>query len=132
GIRLCNAGLMAIDGRVALELLDAVGHDNAQGEYYLTDVVEIARSRGLAARVVIAPEDEVMGVNDRVQLATAEARFQQARRLAAMRSGVTLVAPETVFFSHDTQIAADVTVEPNVVFGPGVVVEGGAVIHAFS
>lgn len=131
-VTLCNAGLMAIDGRLALALLEAVGSDNAQGEFYLTDVVEIARARGLAARLVVAPEAEVVGVNDRVQLAAAEALFQTARRVQAMRAGVTLVAPETVFFSVDTQLGQDVLVEPHVVFGPGVTVESGAVIHAFS
>jgi bifunctional UDP-N-acetylglucosamine pyrophosphorylase/glucosamine-1-phosphate N-acetyltransferase len=129
---LCNAGLMAISGRLALDLLDAVGASNAQGEFYLTDIVEIARARGHRAAVVTAAEDEVMGVNDRVQLAAAEALFQRGRRLDAMRAGVTLVAPETVFFSYDTRIGQDVLVEPNVVFGPGVVVESGAVVHAFS
>jgi bifunctional UDP-N-acetylglucosamine pyrophosphorylase/glucosamine-1-phosphate N-acetyltransferase len=131
-VRLCNAGLIALDGRVALSLLDAVGADNAAGEYYLPDVVGIARARGLHASVVMAPEAEVMGVNDRVQLAAAEGLFQAGKRLAHMRAGVTLVAPDTVYFSHDTSLAPDVLVEPNVVFGPGVKVDSGAVIHAFS
>jgi bifunctional UDP-N-acetylglucosamine pyrophosphorylase / glucosamine-1-phosphate N-acetyltransferase len=132
GVRLCNAGLMALDGRHALTLLRSIGNANAAGEFYLTDAVEVARREGLRAAVVTAPEAEVMGINDRVQLAAAEALFQQARRVAHMREGVTLVAPETVFFSHDTILAADVLVEPNVVFGPGVRVDSGAVIHAFS
>lgn len=131
-IDLCNAGLMALDGARALELLEAVGSANAQNEFYLTDVVEIARSRGLATTVVEACETEVQGVNTRSQLAKAEAALQERLRAAAMDAGVTLVAPETVFLSADTRIAADVIVEPNVVFGPGVTVETGAVIHAFS
>jgi bifunctional UDP-N-acetylglucosamine pyrophosphorylase/glucosamine-1-phosphate N-acetyltransferase len=131
-IDLCNAGLMAISGKHALSLLDEVGNANAKGEYYLTDVVEIARARGLRAVVLEAPEAEVQGVNTRAQLASAEAAFQQRLRAAAMEAGVTLIAPETVFFSSDTVLQPDVLVEPNVVFGPGVYVESGAVIHAFS
>lgn len=131
-VRLCNAGLMAFDGRHALEVLEAIGNDNAAREYYLTDAVEVAAGRGLRASALTAPESEVMGINDRVQLAQAEAILQARLRERAMRAGVTLVAPETVFLSHDTRLAADVVVEPNVVFGPGVEVDGPAVIHAFS
>ena len=131
-VTLSNAGLMAIDGRRALDLLGAIGTANAQGEYYLTDAVALARASGLATRVVRAPEREVMGVNDRVQLASAEAEIQSRLRDAAMRAGATLVAPDTVFFSHDTRLGRDVVVEPHVVFGPGVVVEDGARIKAFS
>ncbi|MDX6805328.1 bifunctional UDP-N-acetylglucosamine diphosphorylase/glucosamine-1-phosphate N-acetyltransferase GlmU [Terrihabitans rhizophilus] len=131
-IDLCNAGLMAMAGKHALSLLDEVGNANAKGEYYLTDVVEIARARGLKAVVLEAPEAEVQGVNTRAQLASAEAAFQQRLRAAALEAGVTLIAPETVFFSSDTVLQPDVLVEPNVVFGPGVHVESGAVIHAFS
>lgn len=131
-ITLCNAGVMALRGDRALGFLDAVGNANAKGEYYLTDVVAIAANEGDAVAVVTAPETEVQGVNDRAQLAAAERVFQERLRAAALAAGVTLAAPETVFFSHDTSIAADVVVEPHVVFGPGVVVESGAVIHAFS
>jgi bifunctional UDP-N-acetylglucosamine pyrophosphorylase / glucosamine-1-phosphate N-acetyltransferase len=131
-IRLCNAGPMAISGADALALLDSVGSDNRAGELYLTDVVGIAATRGLAASVRIAPEDEVMGVNDRVQLAAAEAVMQRRLREAAMRGGATLIAPDTVFFSHDTRLGRDVLVEPHVVFGRGVAIADGAVIHAFS
>jgi bifunctional UDP-N-acetylglucosamine pyrophosphorylase/glucosamine-1-phosphate N-acetyltransferase len=131
-IRLCNAGLMAIDGRCAPDLLARIGNDNAKGEYYLTDVVELARAVGLATQIVVADETEVLGVNDRVQLARAEAVLQARLRRAAMISGATLVAPETVFLSFDTMLGRDVLVEPHVVFGPGVVVGDGAVIHAFS
>jgi bifunctional UDP-N-acetylglucosamine pyrophosphorylase / glucosamine-1-phosphate N-acetyltransferase len=131
-IRLCNAGPMAIAGADALALLDSVGSDNRAREFYLTDVVAVAAARGLAASARVAPEDEVMGVNDRVQLATAEAAMQGRLREAAMRGGATLIAPDTVFFSHDTKIGRDVLVEPHVVFGKGVAIADGAVIHAFS
>ncbi len=131
-ITLCNAGLMALDGARALALLEAIGNANAQSEFYLTDAVAVARSQGLAARALEAPESEVQGVNDRIQLASAEAEFQRRKRLAVMAGGATLTAPETVFFSHDTQIGRDVLIEPHVVFGPRVSVADGAVIHAFS
>ena len=131
-VTLSNAGVMALRGDVALSLLDAIGNRNANGEYYLPDAVAIAVSRGEAAAVVTAPEAEVMGVNDRRQLAAAEALLQARLREAAMLAGATLVAPETVFFSADTRLAADVLVEPHVVFGPGVTVASGARIRAFS
>ncbi|HEX8662854.1 MAG TPA: bifunctional UDP-N-acetylglucosamine diphosphorylase/glucosamine-1-phosphate N-acetyltransferase GlmU [Beijerinckiaceae bacterium] len=131
-IVLCNGGLMALRGDRALALLEKVGCDNDQKEYYLTDLVEIARAAGERVEVVVAPEAEVQGINDRAQLAQVEAVVQERLRVKAMKAGVTLVAPETVFFSLDTEIAPDVTVEPYVVFGPGVAIESGAVIHAFS
>lgn len=131
-ITLCNGGVMAIAGAHALALLDAVDNRNAKGEYYLTDVVAHARAAGLPARALVADEAELAGINDRAQLAEAEAAIQHRLRLAALRSGVTLVAPETVFFSFDTVLGRDVVVEPHVVFGPGVVVEEGAVVRAFS
>ncbi len=131
-ITLCNGGLMAIEGEVALTLLDKVDNKNAKGEFYLTDIVEVARSLGLKTAVTVVPEVEIHGVNDRAQLAAAERMIQDRLRDEAMASGVTLVAPETVFFSHDTKLGRDVIVEPNVVFGPGVIVESGVVIHSFS
>ncbi|MHB2166171.1 bifunctional UDP-N-acetylglucosamine diphosphorylase/glucosamine-1-phosphate N-acetyltransferase GlmU [Alsobacter sp. R-9] len=131
-IRLCNAGLMALDGRAALDILSAIGNDNAAREFYLTDAVAVARQRGLRTTALVAPEDEVMGINDRVQLAQAEAILQGRLREQAMRAGATLVAPATVFLSADTRLSPDVIVEPHVVFGPGVTVEGPATIHAFS
>lgn len=131
-VKLCNAGLMAIDGRRALALLERIGNANAKGEYYLTDVVELARADLGEARVVVADESEVLGVNDRIQLAQAEAVAQTRLRRAAMASGVTMIAPETVFLCADTAFGRDVLIEPNVVFGPGVSVGDGAVIHAFS
>ena len=131
-ITLCNAGLMAIDGRRALELLRDVGADNAKGEYYLTDIVELARAKGLDARVVVGAESEVLGVNDRAQLAQAERIAQDRLRRAAMLNGATLIAPETVFLNADTKLGRDVLIEPHVVFGPGVEVADGAHIYAFS
>jgi bifunctional UDP-N-acetylglucosamine pyrophosphorylase / glucosamine-1-phosphate N-acetyltransferase len=131
-ITFCNAGLMAIRGDLALTLLEQIDNRNAKGEYYLTDAVSVATALGHAAVAVAAPEDEVQGVNDRSQLAEAERAMQARLRRAAMEGGATLVAPETVFFSYDTRIGRDVTVEPHVVFGPGVVIEDEAVIHAFS
>jgi len=131
-ITLCNAGLMAIDGRRALELLRDVGADNAKGEYYLTDIVEFARAKGLDARVVVGAESEVLGVNDRAQLAQAERIAQDRLRRAAMLNGATLIAPETVFLNADTKLGRDVLIEPHVVFGPRVEVADGAHIYAFS
>ncbi|MEM1046001.1 MAG: bifunctional UDP-N-acetylglucosamine diphosphorylase/glucosamine-1-phosphate N-acetyltransferase GlmU [Pseudomonadota bacterium] len=131
-IDFCNSGIMAFAQAPMLSLLDAIGNDNSKGEYYLTDAVEIANRAGLVVRAVEAPETEVMGVNDRAQLAECEAAFQVSKRAAILESGVSLIAPETVFFSADTRIGPDATIEPHVVFGPGTVVEGGARIRAFS
>ncbi|TVR10544.1 MAG: bifunctional UDP-N-acetylglucosamine diphosphorylase/glucosamine-1-phosphate N-acetyltransferase GlmU [Salinarimonadaceae bacterium] len=131
-IRLCNAGLMAFAGAHALSLMVSVGNENAKGEYYLTDAVGIAAGRDLPTRVVRAPEALVQGVNDRVQLAAAEQAMQRRLRERAMREGATLIDPDTVYLSFDTQLGRDVVVEPNVFFAPGVTVGEGAVIHAFS
>jgi bifunctional UDP-N-acetylglucosamine pyrophosphorylase/glucosamine-1-phosphate N-acetyltransferase len=122
-ITLCNSGVMAFRAGLALPLLGRVGNANAKGEYYLTDAVELARADGLRVAAVVCPEEEVAGVNDRVQLAEAEAAMQQWLREAAMRGGATLIAPETVFLSYDTVLGRDVVIEPNVFFGPGVMVE---------
>ncbi|RTL96523.1 bifunctional UDP-N-acetylglucosamine diphosphorylase/glucosamine-1-phosphate N-acetyltransferase GlmU [Ancylobacter aquaticus] len=131
-IGLCNAGLMALDGRTALDLLDRVDDSNAKKEFYLTDVVEIARTLGRTAGVCEVAAEDVAGVNSRAQLAEAEAILQQRLRARALEAGVTLVAPETVFLSADTSFGRDVVVEPNVFFGAGVRVEDGATIRAFS
>ena len=129
---LCNSGLMAVRGEGLFELLAQVGNDNAQGEYYLPDIVNVAIRQGGACAVVTTPDaDEVAGINSRAELAAAEERWQHARRARAMADGATLVAPETVYFAWDTALGRDVTVEPNVVFGPGVSVADGAAIHAF-
>jgi len=131
-ITFCNGGLMAIAGRHLPGLLEAVGKDNAKGEYYLTDIVSIANDRGLKVSAVEAAYENVLGINNRSELAEAEAIWQERKRREMMLSGVTLVAPETVFFSFDTAIGADTVIEPNVFFGPGVVIDGGAAIHAYS
>lgn len=131
-IGLCNAGLMALDGRAALDILDRIGDANAKKEFYLTDAVEVARGLGRASMVHEAAAEEVVGVNSRAQLAEAEAILQGRLRRRALDGGVTLVAPETVFLSADTSFGRDVIVEPNVVFGAGVRVEDGATIRAFS
>ncbi|MFP1632775.1 bifunctional UDP-N-acetylglucosamine diphosphorylase/glucosamine-1-phosphate N-acetyltransferase GlmU [Zhengella sp. ZM62] len=131
-IDFCNGGLMAISGAYALALLDAVGNDNAKGEYYLTDIVAIAREQGLSVVATEVAFESVLGINNRVELAEAERIWQQRRRRQAMLDGVTLQAPDTVFFCWDTEIAAETVIEPNVVFGPGVTITGPAVIHAFS
>ncbi|TIX89143.1 bifunctional UDP-N-acetylglucosamine diphosphorylase/glucosamine-1-phosphate N-acetyltransferase GlmU [Rhizobium sp. P44RR-XXIV] len=128
----CNSGLMAINGRKALDLLDRIGNSNAKGEYYLTDLVEIARSLGGRAVAVDAPEVEMTGCNNRAELAFIERLWQERRRHELMLSGVTMIAPETVFLSYDTVIGQDALIEPNVVFGPGAVIEGGAIVHSFS
>ncbi|MGD9738297.1 MAG: bifunctional UDP-N-acetylglucosamine diphosphorylase/glucosamine-1-phosphate N-acetyltransferase GlmU [Bauldia sp.] len=130
-VGLCNAGAMAFAGATMLSILDRIGTDNAKGEYYLTDAVGIANEDGLRVVVVEADEDEVRGVNTRKELAAVEAVFQSRARDAAMDGGATLVAPETVFFAYDTKIGRDVVIEPNVVFGPGVVLDDGAIVHAF-
>ncbi len=130
--RLCNAGPIAFGGLHALAMLDAVKPENAQREYYLTDLVEIANARGLVARAFEVDSVEAMGVNDRLQLAAAEAAMQARLRRQAMLGGATLVAPETVFLSWDTSIGRDVLIEPHVVIGRGVTIEDGDVIHSFS
>ncbi len=130
--RLCNSGLMAAPAQVLFGLLGQIGNDNVQGEYYLPDIVNVAIKQGGACAVIVTDDpDEVCGINSRAELAAAEARWQAARRLQAMAEGASLVAAETVFFAWDTALGRDVTVEPNVVFGPGVSVADGATIHAF-
>lgn len=131
-ITFCNSGMMAVAGREALALLDAVGNKNAKGEYYLTDIVEIAGGQGMSVVATETSFESALGINNRAELAEAEAIWQARRRRQAMLDGVTLIAPETVFFSHDTEIGSDTLVEPNVWFGPGVMIAEGAKIHAFS
>jgi bifunctional UDP-N-acetylglucosamine pyrophosphorylase/glucosamine-1-phosphate N-acetyltransferase len=131
-VGLCNAGVLCAASADMRVWLQSVRNENSKGEYYLTDLVELARAAGRNVASVEAPAEELRGINSREELSEAEASVQRAMRRAAMADGVTLVAPETVFFSFDTRIAADVTVEPNVVFGPGVSVATGARIRAFS
>ena len=130
--RLCNSGLMAVRSDELFALLGRVGNANAAGEYYLVDVVNIANADGRSCAVVVTGDpDEVAGINSRAELAEAEGRWQAKRRRQAMDEGASLVAPETVWFSWDTQLGRDVTIEPNVVFGPGVKVADGVRIRAF-
>jgi bifunctional UDP-N-acetylglucosamine pyrophosphorylase / glucosamine-1-phosphate N-acetyltransferase len=130
-IGFCNGGLIAISGRNAVYELSRIGNKNARGEYYLTDVVEIARSDGKKVVAIEVDPGSLLGVDNRVKLAEAENLFQAKMRQEMMLAGVTLVAPETVWFSWDTQIGADTIIEPNVVFGPGVKIDSGVTIHAF-
>lgn len=131
-IGLCNACILAFKADVFRSLIEKVGSNNAQGEFYLTDLVHLANEAGFRVGYAVAPEDDVMGVNDRQQLARAEAIYQSRARQHAMRSGVTLIDPASVFFSYDTRIEEDVTVEPGVWFGPGVSIARGTTVHAFS
>ena len=131
-VALCNSGVMCADAEALARLLPRITDDNAKGEYYLTDLPALARADGLRAAAVACPEAETLGVNSRAELAAAEAAFQANARVQAMANGATLTAPETVFFALDTRLGRDVTVAPNVVFGPGAVIEDGAEIRAFS
>jgi len=131
-LTLCNSGIMGFrSGKTLLNLLGRIGNDNAKKEFYLTDAVALARADRLEARIVQSSAAEVLGVNSRGELAQAEAVMQQRLRDAVMADGATLVAPETVFLSHDTRIGRDVVIEPHVVIGEGVVIEDGATIKSF-
>ncbi|MGX0903665.1 bifunctional UDP-N-acetylglucosamine pyrophosphorylase/glucosamine-1-phosphate N-acetyltransferase [Roseovarius sp. MBR-79] len=131
-IALCNSGVVMAAAPVLFDLVGAVGNENAAGEYYLTDIVALARARGLSATAVACDEGETLGVNSRAELSRAEAAFQDRARAEALETGVTLQAPETVHFARDTWVGRDAVIEPFVVFGPGVTVESGAHIRAFS
>ena len=131
-ITACNSGVMAAPADLLFALLADVRNDNAKGEYYLTDVVELARKAGRPTRAVFAAEDSVMGVNSQAELAQAEALFQSVQRDAFLAAGVTMAAPDTVHFAWDTQVGGGTMIEPFVVFGPGAVIEGGARIRSFS
>jgi bifunctional UDP-N-acetylglucosamine pyrophosphorylase/glucosamine-1-phosphate N-acetyltransferase len=131
-IALCNGGLMALSGKSALAILGRIGNANSKGEYYLTDAVAIAHDIGLKAVAIETGEDDMRGINTKAQLAETEAVLQKRLRAAALDAGVTMIAPDTVFLSADTKFGKDVTIEPNVVFGPGVTVADGAMIRAFS
>ena len=131
-VNLCNSGMMAVRGEDLFDLLAKVGNDNAAGEYYLPDIVMLAAADGRRSAVIEAQPWEMAGVNSRAELALVEAEWQRRRRLEAMADGVTLVAPDTVWFAHDTIVGRDCVIEPNVVFGPGVRVADGVRIRAFS
>jgi bifunctional UDP-N-acetylglucosamine pyrophosphorylase / glucosamine-1-phosphate N-acetyltransferase len=131
-ITACNSGVMAAPSTLLFSLLAQVTNDNAKGEYYLTDLVELARKAGHPTRAVFAAEDAVMGVNAQSELAQAEALFQQVQRETFLAAGVTMPAPDTVHFAWDTRVGGGTTIEPFVVFGPGAVIEGGARIRSFS
>ncbi len=131
-IGLCNSGVMAIDAAKLFELVDRIGNDNAKGEYYLTDIVGLARADGIDCRAIVADEAELLGINSRAELAGAEAQWQARARRAAMDGGATLLDPATVYFSWDTVIGQDVVIGQNVVFGPGVTVADNVEIKAFS
>ena len=131
-ITLCNSGVMLAKASGLFALLDQVSNDNAAGEYYLTDCIALAQQSGQSAQVVICDEAETLGVNSRIDLAAAEAAFQDRARNDLLENGVTMAAPESVYLSYDTVIGRDATIEQNVVFGPGVTVESGALIRAFS
>ena len=131
-IKFCNGGVMALNGELALSLLEQIKNENAKKEYYLTDIVKIGVSRELEVRAISIPFENVIGVNTRVELSQAEALWQKRRAKELMLSGVTMLRPETVYFSYDTEIDRDVIIEPNVFFGLNVKVETGVIIHGFS
>lgn len=131
-LTFCNSGLMACDCATLFSLISEVGNENASEEYYLTDIVELARHRELRVTAVACDEEQTLGVNSRADLAAAESIFQTHARAALLDNGVTLMAPETVFLAADTVVGRDTVIEPNVVFGPGVTIESGANIRAFS
>ena len=131
-IKFCNGGVMALNGKLALSLLEQIKNENAKKEYYLTDIVKIGVSRELEVKAISIPFENVIGVNTRFELSEAEALWQKRRARELMLSGVTMLRPETVYFSYDTAIEGDVVIEPNVFFGLNVKVETGVVIHGFS
>lgn len=131
-VTLCNSGVVMADRATLMSLVADLKNDNAAGEYYLTDIVALGRERGLTAGVVRCHEAETLGINTRAELAAAETAFQSRARAEALANGVTLIAPDTVHFALDTHLGRDAVVEPYVVFGPGVTVETGATIRAFS
>ena len=130
-VTLCNSGVICADTQTLLQFVAAIGNQNAAAEYYLTDIVELARAAGHSAGVVICDESETLGINTRAQLADAEHEFQSRARAEALENGVTLTAPDTVFFALDTFIGRDAIIGPNVIFGPGVTIESGAEIKGF-
>jgi bifunctional UDP-N-acetylglucosamine pyrophosphorylase / glucosamine-1-phosphate N-acetyltransferase len=131
-VRLCNSGVMGFRSEGLLDLLDSIGNNNSKGEYYLTDAVEVARARRLGVGCVTTDEAETQGINDRAQLAAVEAQYQARKRADVLAGGATMTAPETVYFSFDTVVGRDVSIEPFVVFGPGVLIADNVTIRAFT
>lgn len=130
-IGFCNSGVMVIDGKVIWSLLERVGNNNVKEEYYLTDIINLARNDGRVCVAIEGDEDELIGINSRIELAEAEAILQDRLRFQAMESGVSFTDPTTVFLCEDTKFGKDILIGPNVFFGPGVIVGDGAVINAF-
>jgi bifunctional UDP-N-acetylglucosamine pyrophosphorylase / glucosamine-1-phosphate N-acetyltransferase len=130
-IALCNSGVMALDAALLRQLIVRLTNQNASGEYYLTDLVALARAEGRSADVVTCDEAETLGINTRIELAAAEASFQDRARRRALEDGVTLCDPASVWFALDTVIGRDAVIGQNVVFGPGVTIESGAEILPF-
>jgi bifunctional UDP-N-acetylglucosamine pyrophosphorylase/glucosamine-1-phosphate N-acetyltransferase len=130
-ITLCNSGVICADAALLMQLVADLRNDNAAGEYYLTDIIALARAQGLSAGVVLCDEAETLGINTRSELARAEGLFQTRARSDALENGVTLTAPETVFFALDTHIGRDAIIGPNVIFGRGVTIESGAEVRGF-
>lgn len=131
-VELCNSGVMVLRGDVAWDLLSSIGNSNAKGEYYLTDIIALARNAGYTARYTETWPEEVLGVNSRVELAVAEAVLQSELRLRAMENGATLIAPDTIYLSSDTMLGRDVIIEPHVVFGSGVTIGDDVEIRSYS
>jgi bifunctional UDP-N-acetylglucosamine pyrophosphorylase/glucosamine-1-phosphate N-acetyltransferase len=131
-VTLCNAGCYAADARKFFQWAQHLKNDNAQKEYYLTDIPVLARDDGVSCAVAVTDEISVLGVNSRAELAQAEEKFQARFRTRLLKDGVTMTAPETVFFAHDTVIENDVEIEPFVVFGAGVTVKSGARLRSHS
>ena len=131
-INLCYSGIMAVDAKILFPLVNKISNENAKGEYYLTDIIDLANQQGLSISSCIAEEQQVLGCDSKIDLSNAESIFQYNSRINALANGVLMTAPETVYFSWDTQIGEDVVIEPNVVFGEGVVIEDGVNIRAFS
>jgi len=131
GVKLCNSGMMAVDGEALFGWLASIGNDNAGHEYYLPDVVMAAMRDGRHPVVIEGEPFETAGVNSRAELAHLELDWQRRRREQALDEGATLIDPESVWFSADTRLGRDCTIEPHVVFGPGVTIADGALIHAF-
>jgi len=131
-VNLCYSGIMAVSANLLFELVDKIDNNNEKGEYYLTDIIKIAKLQDKKITFAIADENEVMGCDSKIDLSIAESICQYNLRMTALEQGVHMLAPETVYFSYDTKIGNDVVIEPNVVFGLGVKVSDNTIIRAFS